>query len=58
MKRLVRWMAGLVLLAGAGLALVVLGFALLARSKHPDLAVWHRLELREEFHAGRADVTS
>jgi len=58
MKRLVRWSAGLVILAGAGLALVVLGFAFLARAKHPPLSPWHRLELREEFHAGRSDVKS
>src|SRR5262245_24477031 len=58
MKRVVRWIAGILLLACAGLGLVVVGFAILARSTHQTLSPWHRLELREEFHAGRTDVKS
>ena len=58
MTRVARFILGLVAFAGAGVALVVLGFALLARSTHPPLSPWHRLELREEFHAGRSDVKS
>ncbi|HEX4825556.1 MAG TPA: alpha/beta fold hydrolase [Candidatus Polarisedimenticolaceae bacterium] len=50
--------AALTLLSGLALAVVVLGFAFLSRSKHPPLAPWHRLDLEEEFHAGRADVKS
>ena len=58
LRRLIRWLGIAAALACAMLALVVVGFAVLARSKHPDLSAWHRLELAEEFHAGRADVGS
>jgi esterase/lipase len=58
MRGLTKWIARLLLLAGGVLATIVLVFAFQARLKHPDLQAWHRLRLREEFHAGRKDVAS
>ena len=60
LKRIVRAIlkasVAVILLAGVLLGVVVLGFAFFARSK--ALSPWHRLELREEFYAGREDVKS
>jgi alpha-beta hydrolase superfamily lysophospholipase len=41
-------------LGAAVLATVVLVFAVQARMRLPELRPWHRLVLKEEFHAGRA----
>ncbi len=41
-------------LVAAVLATIVIVFAVQARVRLPDLQPWHRLELAEEFHAGRA----
>lgn len=57
-RKLATWSLGVLAAGVALLAVVVLGFAILARSKHPGLEAWHRIELREEFHAGRTDVTT
>jgi alpha-beta hydrolase superfamily lysophospholipase len=53
MRRLAKWLLAAVAAAGALLILVVLVFAILARATLPDLRPWHRLTLKEEFHAGR-----
>ena len=45
------YVAGLV---AAVLATIVVVFAVQARLRLPDLQPWHRIELAEEFHAGRA----
>ncbi len=55
-RRLLKWSLGLVALCAAALAIVILAFAAQARVKHPDLQPWHRIELQEEFHAGRPEV--
>lgn len=53
-----RWIVkGLLALAGLAAFVVggiVVGFALQARFRLPELRAWHRLTLREEFRAGRA----
>jgi alpha-beta hydrolase superfamily lysophospholipase len=53
-----KWLFRLLVLGLAPLATVVLVYALQARFRMPDLQAWHRLRLREEFRAGRADVAS
>ena len=58
MPRPVKWLLRLVAVAAGALATVVLVYALQARYRLPALESWHRLRLREEFHAGRADVRS
>ena len=45
------YLAGLV---AAVLATIVVVFAVQARARLPDLQPWHRIELAEEFRAGRA----
>jgi len=45
------YLAGLV---AAVLATIVVVFAVQARLRLPDLQPWHRIELAEEFHSGRA----
>lgn len=57
-RTVAKWAVRAAVAAVTGLALIVLLFALLARSKHPRLEAWHRLTLHEEFHAGRSDVKS
>lgn len=47
------YVAGLV---AAVLATIVVVFAVQARLRLPDLQPWHRIELAEEFRAGRAGV--
>jgi alpha-beta hydrolase superfamily lysophospholipase len=53
MRRVATWLLASSAAAGVLLAAAVLGFAVLARAKHPDLRPWHRLSLAEEYHAGR-----
>lgn len=48
--RLLRYAAGLVLVV---LATVVVVFAVQARLRLPDLEPWHRIQLAEEYRAGR-----
>jgi alpha-beta hydrolase superfamily lysophospholipase len=47
------YLAGLV---AAVLATIIIVFAAQARLRLPDLQPWHRIELAEEFRAGRADA--
>ena len=49
--RMALYLAGLV---AAVLATIVIVFAVQARLRLPDLQPWHRIELANEFHAGRA----
>ncbi|HEX5052515.1 MAG TPA: alpha/beta fold hydrolase [Planctomycetota bacterium] len=48
-------LAGLLL---AVLATIVIGFAVQARLRLPDLQPWHRIVLAEEFHAGAATAST
>lgn len=51
-----KWLAGAVVACGLVLATIVILYAVQARLRFPDLKAWHTLLLREEFHAGLADV--
>ena len=57
-RTVVKWLARALAAGFVLLALIVVLFAALARAKHPPLAAWHRLELREEYRADRAGVNS
>jgi alpha-beta hydrolase superfamily lysophospholipase len=57
-RLLAKWLGCAVALGCALLATIVLVFAFQARFSLPDLEAWHRLRLREEFHAGRGGVAS
>ncbi|HEV8121975.1 MAG TPA: hypothetical protein VGQ67_13345, partial [Candidatus Polarisedimenticolia bacterium] len=48
-------LAGLLLF---GLGVLIVGFAVQARVRLPALRPWHRVVLREEFHAGRAGAAA
>jgi alpha-beta hydrolase superfamily lysophospholipase len=52
LKRGARWLLIAIGLLIAGLAAIVLIFALLARRRTAELQPWHRIELAEEFRAG------
>jgi alpha-beta hydrolase superfamily lysophospholipase len=51
-----KWTLRALAAAALALATLVLGFAFQRRLALPELSAWHRLHLREEFRAGRADV--
>lgn len=51
--RLARWASYPFLLGLALLAIIVLVFAVQARVRLADLRAWHRIDLENEFHAGR-----
>ena len=55
-RHLAKWSVRVLALLAAVLATIVLGYSIQTRVAHPELSAWHRLRLREEFHAGRADV--
>ncbi len=57
-RRLLRWLAFALAFVVVVLATIVVLFAVQARLRLPDLQAWHTLVLREEFHAGQADVRS
>jgi len=57
-RRIAKWSGRALALVVAVLATIVLGYAFQTRVTLPELAAWHRLTLREEFRAGRADVAS
>src|SRR5262245_9077328 len=57
-RPIVKWLLRALALAAAAVFLVVLLFALQARSRLPALATWHHLRLREEFRAGLPSVKS
>lgn len=52
MRRPVKWLLYPVVLVAAVFATIVLVFAVQARVRLPELRAWHRLKLKEEFHAG------
>src|SRR5512139_4149738 len=54
MRRAIKWSFYPLAIAGIALATIVLVFAAQARVRLPELRAWHRLELKEEFHAGKA----
>ena len=56
LKRTTRWLLYLLAFAASIVAAVVLAFAFQARLRLPALSAWHRVELREEFAAGRSDA--
>ena len=58
LRSLKKWSFGALALAGLVLAIIVLAFAIQTRVVLPELEPWHRLELKEEFRAGRTDVSS
>ncbi|SRR6266404_2539162 len=55
-RRLIRWLAYLAAFAAGVLATIVLGFAVQARLRLPELHAWHRGTLEQEFRADRADA--
>ena len=54
LRRIFKALVALAGLFAFALAVLVVGFAVQARVRLPDLRAWHRVVLREEFHAGRA----
>jgi alpha-beta hydrolase superfamily lysophospholipase len=57
-RRLLKWLVRVLAFGGAVIVTIILVFAFQARLRLPDLEAWHRLQLREEFRAGRGDVRS
>ena len=53
-RRITKWLLAAIASAFVLLLLVVVLFAVLARVTLADLHPWHRISLKEEFHAGRA----
>lgn len=56
LRRTTRWLLYLLAFGASLLAAIVLAFAVQARLRLPALSAWHRVELREEFAAGRPDA--
>ncbi|HSD69295.1 MAG TPA: alpha/beta fold hydrolase [Woeseiaceae bacterium] len=57
-RRIAKWSLRVLAIVVGVLATIVVGYAIQTRIALPELAAWHRLDLKEEFHAGRADVQS
>jgi len=57
-RHLAKWSVRVLALLAAVLVTIVLGYAIQTRVALPELSAWHRLRLREEFHAGHTDVQS
>lgn len=56
LRRTTRWLLYLLAFGASLLGAIVLAFAVQARLRLPGLKAWHRVELREEFAAGRRDA--
>ena len=57
-RTLSKWLLRAALVVVGIVATIVLAFAVRSRASLPDLQPWHRGVLREEFYAGRKDVTT
>ena len=57
-RSLSKWILRAVLVAAGLVATIVLAFAVRSRASLPDLQPWHRVVLKEEYYAGRKDVTT
>ena len=57
-RTLSKWLVRATLLVAGLIVTIVLAFAVRSRAALPDLQPWHRVVLKEEFHAGRTDVAT